>query len=124
MRKKEVESLWLIVLALFLIVVIAPGTLLVTIIRILLSIDLDTGQVWVFSVLSSLIFYIILWYILRTLDKNQQFIKKYAESGPAFTALLAYVVISLSIVALGMILYWGFHVRFPARIINSLLGQP
>src|SRR5262249_29177250 len=115
-------------------VLFSPGMLFVTVTRRVFSLSLDIGQMWVFSILSSLfifgaMFGLGFWYLenrVTTVDNNS--VESTRKSNVFVDALgiavMSYLGLSIFIVLLGLILYFGFHVRLPAIILRSLFGWP
>jgi hypothetical protein len=125
---KSMTILMLFLIALCLILVVlggllfSPGMLLVTVIRRVFSLSLDIGQMWVFSILSSFLIFGTFWSVLSAVSRYSTVKKDNPPS--SVLALVLYLGLSLLIMILGLILYFGFHVTFPAQVLQSLFGWP
>jgi ABC-type transport system involved in multi-copper enzyme maturation permease subunit len=93
----------LLLLVLFLI----PGLALIAILKELLKINLDTGQIWTFGAVASAILLGFLYHNKQTLLKT----------------CWAYIKISLIVLIIYLIAAFGFKCDFPARFFSQLMGH-
>jgi hypothetical protein len=124
-------------------ILFSPGMLLVTVIRRVFSLSLDKGQMWVFSFLSSLLILGTFWSVLSAVfsystvewrlpsfmsslgqRSDSTFVTRGKNPPSSVLALVLYLGLSLLIVIVSLILYFGFHVKFPAEVLQSLIGWP
>ncbi len=112
-------TLWALVVAIAsgLILLFSPGILFVAVLKASLHIALDKGQMWTFSILSSVLFFSAVFGVVRRFSVAKD------NHSLAFTCL-GYFGVAFSIVVIGLICYFGFHVQFFARAVSWLYGWP
>ncbi|WP_116027702.1 hypothetical protein NR756_04870 [Alloalcanivorax xenomutans] len=83
----------------------APGMVILATMKDLLDLDLDTGQMWTFSIITSL----LIFGAIRTTSEEWS------------NALLIYVIACISIAVFFALSHFGFKALFPERYLSFFL---
>lgn len=100
----------LLVLFLCIIFFNVPGMLVFGFVKANALPDIDVGQVWTFSILTSFALFFLVFTILKFVN-------------PERSTLKIYTIICLLCVTTCLVLYFGFKVETPWRYLNYYFGR-
>jgi hypothetical protein len=112
----------LIGLALLLLTCLSPGMVLITIIRTAAGLNLDAGQMWTFATLSAIgcfgVLWLVVWLVAYWFREEREKVGETVHTASYYTVLL-YGVCGLLIVAVSLVLHFGFKVK----AVTDALGR-